>query len=161
LAGGVWWLSGRTALDDAGRLPLPGGPLGNLAHFVVFGVTALAAASALDAEGRPAGLGAAAGRRAFWLVAAYGLADEIHQHFTPGRTCSVYDLLLDAAGAAAALSFPCASRLFRGAPGRGSGWTRFALAAAFAAVVAVVTAESRPWPDRALSQALTATFGPR
>ncbi len=33
------------------------------------------------------------------IAAAYGLSDEIHQHFVPSREASIYDLLADAIGA--------------------------------------------------------------
>lgn len=33
------------------------------------------------------------------LTAAYGIIDEIHQHYTPGRSCSFFDWTADAAGA--------------------------------------------------------------
>lgn len=35
------------------------------------------------------------------LTALYGLTDELHQAFTPGRNMSVYDALADAVGASA------------------------------------------------------------
>lgn len=35
------------------------------------------------------------------LAAGYGVTDEIHQSFVPGRSCSPGDLMADAAGAAA------------------------------------------------------------
>jgi VanZ family protein len=47
----------------------------------------------------------AAGYRPFqpWLavilVTVYGVLDEVHQHFVPGRTPDVYDVMSDAAGA--------------------------------------------------------------
>lgn len=37
---------------------------------------------------------------AFLCVVLYGLSDEIHQLFVPGREFSLFDLLADAAGAA-------------------------------------------------------------
>lgn len=33
------------------------------------------------------------------LVVLYGLLDEFHQYFVPGRTVDIYDALADAAGA--------------------------------------------------------------
>lgn len=40
-----------------------------------------------------------------WLaVAAYGVTDEWHQRFVPGRTCDVRDWVADACGAAIALT---------------------------------------------------------
>jgi len=35
---------------------------------------------------------------AIGLVIAYGVLDEFHQHFVPGRTPDIYDVLADAAG---------------------------------------------------------------
>jgi VanZ family protein len=37
---------------------------------------------------------------AFLLAAAYGVTDEFHQYFVPGRDCSGFDLLADIAGSA-------------------------------------------------------------
>ncbi|QQO11303.1 VanZ family protein [Breznakiella homolactica] len=34
------------------------------------------------------------------IASAYGAADEIHQYFVPGRSCSVWDWLADTLGAA-------------------------------------------------------------
>lgn len=154
------WLSDRNSLDDAGRVPLPGGPFGNFAHLLVFAALATFAAAALDREGRPAGLGTAAGKAAWTLAALYGLSDEIHQHFSPGRTCSVYDVVLDALGAAAALAAPASWRGLEGAPGRAKGPRPFLLLLLTGGLLALVTSFARPWPDRALSEALAARFGP-
>jgi hypothetical protein len=54
----------------------------------------------------PSGNGARTGyasRLALLVALAYGVSDELHQHFVPGRTMDPFDLLADAAGAAAAL----------------------------------------------------------
>lgn len=40
---------------------------------------------------------------AFLCAAVYSITDELHQHFVPGRACQLYDLMIDALGAAAAL----------------------------------------------------------
>ncbi|MDR2101889.1 MAG: VanZ family protein, partial [Treponema sp.] len=37
----------------------------------------------------------------FLCTALYGIIDEAHQYFVPGRDCNVWDWLADAAGAAA------------------------------------------------------------
>jgi len=34
----------------------------------------------------------------FAIVAGYGILDELHQHFVPGRTPDIYDALADAVG---------------------------------------------------------------
>lgn len=34
-----------------------------------------------------------------FFTSLYGIVDEVHQHFTPGRTCSVFDWLFDTVGA--------------------------------------------------------------
>lgn len=50
------------------------------------------------------------------LSALYGITDEFHQLFVPGRTADIYDLRNDLIGAALAmvvLSFPPAKRIYR------------------------------------------------
>lgn len=60
-------------------------------------------------------------RRGHWLKAAliagavcigYACLDEIHQSFVPGRTPSVYDVMIDSAGVVTALLGIGCSRLF-------------------------------------------------
>ena len=44
---------------------------------------------------------------AVWTICLlYGISDEFHQSFVPGRDSSSVDVLADISGAAAALSFP-------------------------------------------------------
>ncbi|MCR5494210.1 MAG: VanZ family protein [Treponema sp.] len=42
-------------------------------------------------------------KKQFWIpsviVSVYGIIDEIHQSFTPGRSCSVFDWIADTVGA--------------------------------------------------------------
>jgi VanZ family protein len=47
---------------------------------------------------------------AFALASLYGVSDELHQSFVPGRSATVYDALADAVGAALAV-FPLSRRL--------------------------------------------------
>lgn len=66
-----------------------------LAHFAIYGLLATLVARA----GFP-------GSRAWWavlLVALFGLSDEWHQSFTPGRSVEVYDWLADTLGALTAV----------------------------------------------------------
>ena len=80
---------------------LPGDISDHTGHFVAYAGLAAVCVRAL-AGARWAGV--TAGRAAAaWLVSvAYGVSDEWHQRFVPGRTAAVDDLLADALGAAAA-----------------------------------------------------------
>ena len=66
-----------------------------VAHLFVFGVLGLLLASALTP---PA---AASWRRVLLitaLVTVYGITDELHQYFVPGREASAWDVLADGVG---------------------------------------------------------------
>ena len=74
-------------------------------HFVEYAVLALLLRWAIRGF-FPAGIGSGASNAACWafvLAVAYGVTDELHQHFVPGRHMDPLDLLMDAIGAAAAL----------------------------------------------------------
>lgn len=96
IAVAIWLLSSRT------KIPLPEGIVGldKLAHFAAYAL--LAAATGLwispDAQrkGSFRGLLLAAG-----IAAAYGIIDEVHQSFVPGRDASIYDWAADLLGASA------------------------------------------------------------
>ena len=82
---------------------LPGtavpGRFGSLGHFVVYAVLAGLYLLALDPLAR-------ASRAGVWAVAlasAYGVTDEFHQYFVPGRVSDWVDWLVDTAGAIAAV----------------------------------------------------------
>jgi VanZ family protein len=94
VAGGIWFLSSQSIL------PQPKGVLGwdKLQHLLAYAV--LAAAVGLWAS------------PAFWkrrpalallctalVSSAYGVIDEVHQYFVPGRDCNVWDWLADTLGA--------------------------------------------------------------
>jgi VanZ family protein len=90
------------ALSSQSSLPQIEGVFGidKIEHFIAYGVLAAAAGlwvSSRRWEHRP---------WAYFLLiagiaAAYGLTDEIHQSFVPGRDCNVWDWIADAAGALA------------------------------------------------------------
>ena len=71
----------------------------NSLHIPAFGALAAAWVWAFD-------LGRSVANASLWawaLTTGYGVVDEIHQSFVPGRTCSLEDVLLDAFGAALAI----------------------------------------------------------
>lgn len=100
----VVWMGVIYALSDRSTLPYPDdldAKLVSIAgHFTVFAVLAVLFWWAL-------GLGRmAAGHRAVTaavLAVVYGVVDEWHQSFVPGRTPDVLDILTDAAGAIVAM----------------------------------------------------------
>ena len=88
----LWWSSSRQ--------PKPGPPdallgiLHNGAHVVAYAALAFAWWAALSTRGRTL--------RAGWVVGLtilYGAADEWHQSFVPGRSCSWVDVVSDGLGA--------------------------------------------------------------
>ena len=99
LMGAIFYLSAQP------DLPGPPGPLLDSllkkgAHFVTYAVLAFLWWRALSRGRmtRRAALGTA-----FAITVAYGISDEFHQSFVPGRSPSPQDVLIDTAGAAAAL----------------------------------------------------------
>lgn len=70
------------------------------AHLTVFGLLALAAARVARVE-RVAVRGSVAG--AWCFTAAYAASDEWHQSFVTGRSATIHDVAIDAAGATVAL----------------------------------------------------------
>jgi VanZ family protein len=94
IAGGIWFLSSQSTL------PQPKGILGfdKVQHLIAY--LTLAAAAGLWVS--PA-MWRARRFLAIFLVtlaaALYGAVDEIHQSFTPGRDCNLWDWIADALGA--------------------------------------------------------------
>lgn len=92
----LWWSSSRTL--EVREPSLLRALLHNAMHVVAFG--ALAAATWLASLPRPPKNGArAAAVGAVLLAVAYGVIDEVHQGYVPGRVCSPADVLSDACGA--------------------------------------------------------------
>ncbi|MEJ2208151.1 MAG: VanZ family protein [Anaerolineae bacterium] len=67
------------------------------AHFGLYGVLAFLLSWALGGSGRGMAL-------AFGLALLYGVSDEFHQSFVPGRVPDVMDLLWDGLGALAGVA---------------------------------------------------------
>jgi len=124
----LWWSSSRQpALDRPHDLVIV--LLGNAAHFVAYFGLALAAWLAAPASTPARALDAAV----VVFAVGYGVVDEWHQSWVPGRTASAVDLITDAFGAAFGAWFARA-RLGPGAPGwRGAVFAVCGAAAAAAA----------------------------
>jgi VanZ family protein len=91
---GIWFLSSQTTL------PKPKGPLGidKVQHFIAYFALAAAIGLWFSSSKSPKRqwklfLASAA------IASVYGVVDEIHQYFVPGRDCNVWDWLADSVGA--------------------------------------------------------------
>jgi VanZ family protein len=89
----IWYLSSLTSSEEGHLAGYPIHPIiQNGAHAVFYGVLAALWAFALGPDEKTA-------QRAVLYSALYGLIDEVHQYFVPGRTCSILDLTVDLLGA--------------------------------------------------------------
>ena len=89
----IYVLSSIPAGDGGLDLPdIPG--VDKVAHAASFGVLTVLLAQALKATGNVASL-----VLAVVLASAYGVTDEVHQRFTPGRDPDVLDWVADTVGA--------------------------------------------------------------
>lgn len=104
LAATIFMVSGR------GRVASPDiVGIDKVAHFFVFGLLGTLIA-------RIPRIAAWRGLGVWWAVAlasAYGIADEFHQSFTPGRSVELADWLVDTAGAALAVAVYVRWRWYR------------------------------------------------
>jgi len=91
-AGIIFYLSSKSAIDTPSLFP----GQDKLFHLLVFGVLAFFGMGAM----KPTTSGYRSSQVWFTvvLVALYGLLDEFHQYYVPGRTVELYDFLADAAG---------------------------------------------------------------
>ena len=94
---GIFFLSHQTG-DDLQLPPLPG--LDKLAHATVYSLLAAATFFAF-APSRPKQGARSAAAAVLFFCLLYGLSDEYHQSFIPGRSASGWDLVADGVGAAA------------------------------------------------------------
>jgi VanZ family protein len=93
----IFTLSGIPNLKE-----LPGGISDFTGHFVGYGLLGALMLRAL-AGARWAGVTAGGAARAWIISAAYGVSDELHQYFVPGRSTSAIDWVADALGAAVSI----------------------------------------------------------
>ncbi len=98
----ILWMAVIFGLSSRRSLPTGGiDAVSILGHFTVYAVLASLLSWGMRREGVPL-------RRALVLALAlstlYGITDEVHQSFVPGRDPDPFDLLLDALGAGVALA---------------------------------------------------------
>ena len=91
-AGLIFYLSSQPSIETPALFP----GQDKLFHLIAFGILGFLAMGTLQAsqQGHPT--------RQVWLVVfavmLYGILDEFHQYFVPGRNADVYDVLADAIG---------------------------------------------------------------
>jgi VanZ family protein len=91
-AGLIFYLSSQPSIETPALFP----GQDKLFHLIAFGILGFFAMGSRQAshEGYPT--------RQVWQVALvvmlYGILDEFHQYFVPGRSADVYDVLADAIG---------------------------------------------------------------
>ena len=93
----IFYLS---SLPDA---PLPGEVGDKQAHSAGYAALGVLAVRAV-AGGLPARITLRTGLLALLITVGYGVTDELHQSFVPGRSADLYDLYADAAGACVAVA---------------------------------------------------------
>jgi VanZ family protein len=98
----VLWATVIFVLSSQPTLPSTGQVTDKQAHAFTYGVLALLCLMGLT-RWRWRSVAGARLLGAFALAAMYGVSDELHQAFVPGRSPDVGDVTADAAGAAIAL----------------------------------------------------------
>jgi VanZ family protein len=97
------YAAGIFALSSVSEPPMPGGVSDRAIHAWVYAGLALLLLRALTGGCWP-NVSARRAAGAALLASAYGLSDEWHQWFVPGRVFDRLDLLADMAGASAAVA---------------------------------------------------------
>ena len=87
---------GASSLSDPG--PLPGGVSDKGGHLIGYVILSALLLRALSG-GRIAGVTWRAAILAILSSTLYGVSDEFHQSFVPGRTPDIFDVMADATGA--------------------------------------------------------------
>ena len=96
----------------SGLGPIPGGVDDGVAHALQYAVLAALLLRGL-AGARWRGVRVRVAALAVLLATLYGVTDEAHQWFVPGRTAEVTDLVADALGAAVAAGVICGWSIVR------------------------------------------------
>lgn len=96
----------------SGLGPIPGGVDDGVAHALQYAVLAALLLRGV-AGARWRGVGVRAAALAVLLATLYGVTDEAHQRFVPGRTAEVTDLVANALGAAVAAGVICGWSIVR------------------------------------------------
>jgi hypothetical protein len=102
--GWVWPIGLTAAIvveSSQSGVAVPGGiwQSDKIVHFLVFGLLATVTLRALRIES-PRSRAVVA----VLLASLFGASDELHQFFTPGRSCDIFDWLADTLGAGLAVS---------------------------------------------------------
>ena len=90
------------AVSSMSAPPAPPQVNDKVEHFLAYGVLALLVLRATSGGGW-AGVSRGALLAAWGVAAVYGVSDEVHQSFVPGRASDPADVVADALGAAVAL----------------------------------------------------------
>lgn len=104
---GLWapvaaYMLGIFVLSSLPSARIPGAISDKLVHAVFYGGLAVVTLRA-TAGGRAAGLGLVSMGVAWLIATLYGVSDEWHQSFVPGRSADADDVVADAVGAAIAV----------------------------------------------------------
>lgn len=102
-----WWpvviyMAAIFAVQSMSHPPAPPDLNDKAGHFLAYGGLGLVTLRATSG-GAVAGLGPGPAFAAWAVTTLYGVSDEYHQSFVPGRTPDVLDLWADAIGAASAI----------------------------------------------------------
>ena len=108
---GIFWLSSQSVLPGASIIP-DWLNYDWLHHGTAYAGLAVVVVRAL-AGGRLRAVGMASLVGAWTIATVYGLTDEFHQSFVPGRTADPRDLLADGVGAALGLGLVWAWSIIR------------------------------------------------
>ena len=113
-------------VSSLSEAPLPPGFGDKPSHSLAYLGLAITIARAL-AGGLPARIGMRTALVAVLVTIAYGVTDEFHQSFVPGRSAELYDLYADAIGAIIGTAACCAWGIISRSPEQRQGASRHGL----------------------------------